>query len=261
MAANLTAVLALGLLAVAACSDRASSASAVVHAESSPHAVVPDTSAASPPAVVASSAPANPDAVLAAFVPPDDLGIGYAPMLAGGLPAGSSLPSSTDHPECAAVYTALPGAGEYAARHLQLVYSGMALSGIRSLDLFVVSDDEAEAAITTAMKQPLAVAACQTAVLRTTSGLPDVNTTLTRVGGLPPMPVQSAWLELTTRAPLSDLNLTSTRLYFRSGPLVVVASLGHPTGDNDVVALADELATSTANALRWVPTPTVMPPW
>ena len=115
---------------------------------------------------------ADPDAVLAAFVPPDDLGIGYAPMLAGGLPAGSSMPGSTDHPESAAVYTALPGAGEHAARHLQLVYSGAAQSGIRSLDLFVVSDDEAEAAITTAMKQPLDVAACQTAVLQTTLGSP-----------------------------------------------------------------------------------------
>ncbi len=255
------AVFAVGLLATAACSNGTSSASAAVPAESLPRTVVPNTSSPPPPVAVASGAPVDPGAVLAAFVPPDDLGIGYAPMLAGGLPAGSALPGTTDHPECAAVYTALPGAGEHAARHLQLVYSGAAVSGIRSLDLFVVSDDEAEAAITTAMKQPLAVASCQTGVMQTTLGFPDVNTTLTRVGGLPPLPVESAWLELTTRAPLRDIDLTSSRLYFRSGPLVVVASLGHPIGDNDVVALADELATSTANALRWVPTPTVMPPW
>ena len=261
MAANLTAAFAVALLGLAACSDRASSTSAVVHAESPPHPAVPNTSAPPPVTAVESSAPATPDAVLAAFVPPADLSMGYAPMLAGGLPVSSSLPGTTEHPECAAVYTALPGAGEHAARHLQVVYSGASLSGLRSLDLFVVSDDEAEAAIATAMKQPLAVASCQTAVLQTATGFPDVNTTLTRVGGLPPLPVESAWLELTTRAPLRDIDLTSSRLYFRAGPLVVVASLGHPTGDNDVVALADELATSTANALRWVPTPTVMPPW
>ena len=256
MTVNLMAVLAVGLLSTTACSDGTNSASAATPATSSPSSVIFEASASTPTTAVVSSAPVDPEAVLAAFVPPDDLGIGYAPML-----AGRSSPLSTDHPECAAAYTPLPGTAQDAWPHLELVYAGTAPSGIRSLDLFVVSDSEAEAAITTAARQPSTIAACQTAVLRTALGSPDLTTTLTRVGGLPPLPVESAWLELTTRAPLRDINLTFSRLYFRSGPLIVVASLGHPTGDNDVVALADELATSTANALRWVPAPTVMPPW
>jgi hypothetical protein len=254
----LTLTPAYGGTAIGAASPARSSTSAAVHPPP-PNRTREDVTTMWA-TTMAATAPVDPHAVFSAFVPPDELGVTYSRSSIDDSPTKTRWEAVKDRPGCES-QRIFQGQPSDIPDHAHILYPGPTPVAIRYLDVSVVTTVGAQAAMDIIRTYPSTVAECATAAIRPQPGWRDYTTSLTDMGPLPSLPVEATWLHEVTTVPSRGIHQSGSLVYLRNGPLLVLATLSGAPTTSEVMAVATDLANRTVNALRWLPTPTVMPAW